>query len=133
MRADGRRSKKLKVAFHFLRESQAGWNCDECRKHGLERKRNCGFLLGQRENSSLVWTRKRLALSECPKSYIRAQSVAWIESYGIWKRFGGTAVDVRTAREVQAFLILEAETAQEQRDNETESSRPSQERRPFQR
>ena len=30
--ADGRRTKKLLVAFHFQFSNQAGWECDACRR-----------------------------------------------------------------------------------------------------
>ena len=43
-RAERRRKKKLLVAFHFQFSNQAGWECDACRRSGLEIRRRCGWL-----------------------------------------------------------------------------------------
>ena len=78
----GSRKKKLIVAFHFQFANRAGWNCDECRKHGLEKKRRCGFIAEEkRGNPFVVWGRKRARTEECPKSFITGQSLAWIEEF----------------------------------------------------
>lgn len=56
----------------------------------------------------LVWTRREVATDTCPKSYVSAQSLAWIEQFYIWKVCGGSLFDL-PARQVDAFLILEQE------------------------
>ena len=43
VRAVGGREKKLIVAFHFQFSNQAGWECDACRRAGLEVRRRCGW------------------------------------------------------------------------------------------
>jgi hypothetical protein len=111
VRAVGRRTKKLIVAFHFhLFSNQAGWKCDECRKAGLDVKRRCGWLptvndVGQR----VVWARKQAATNTCPKSYISAQSVAWLEEFVVRRKLGQRWPENLGARAAEAFLILESE------------------------
>lgn len=110
------RNKKLKVAFRFHRKGQAAWNCDECRKSGLEAKRNCAFL--RTDASSVnrpVWAQGDLFLYECPKPYITSESLGIIESYLIWKKFGGNVTETHSAKEVDGFLILDAEVTEEER------------------
>jgi hypothetical protein len=111
VRAVGRRTKKLIVAFHFhLFSNQAGWKCDECRKAGLDVKRRCGWLrpvdtAGQR----VVWARKQAATNTCPKSYITVQSIAWLEEFVVRRKLGQSWPENLGAREAEAFLILESE------------------------
>ena len=64
---DGGRTKKLMVAFHFQFANQAGWKCDSCRKHGLEKRRRCKRIpCAQREpGESLVWARKGVGTTVC--------------------------------------------------------------------
>ena len=56
-----------------------------------------------------MWARKRAASVECPKSFITAQSMAWVEEFLVRRRLGGREPDGMGAREVEAFLILEQE------------------------
>jgi hypothetical protein len=82
----------------------------------LEIKRNCGFL---RPTVSVprgpVWAQGDLWLEECPKPYISAESLGIIERYLVWKKFGGNSVETRPAKEVDGFLTLDAEIAEEER------------------
>jgi hypothetical protein len=121
VRADGSRNKKLIVAFHFQFANRAGWNCYECRKHGLETKRRCGFIAEEkRGNPVVVWGRKRARTEECPKSFISGQSLAWIEEFVARRRLSvPDSLDV-DARTVDAFLILQREMEIEIRDGQTE-------------
>lgn len=114
MRADAGRTKKLIAAFQFQFANQAGWKCGECRKSGLEEKRRCGYL-GERESVAerVVWARRGVALTECPRSYISAESLGWLESWTAWKALGGGAVEGLAARAVDAFLTLEKELQKE--------------------
>jgi hypothetical protein len=106
----------LKVAFRFHRKGKAAWNCDDCRSGGLETKRNCGFLRPKGPVPKVpVWAQGDLWLEECPKPYISAESMGTIESYLVWKKFGGNPVETRPAKEVDGFLILDAEIAEEER------------------
>jgi hypothetical protein len=116
VRADGVRTKKLIVAFHFERSAEAGWKCDTCRQAGLERKRHCGFLAAPAgQEKQIVWARKRAATDQCPVSEITAQSKDWMERYLVWKQMGGSYPDELDGRAVEAFLILEQEMAMEAR------------------
>lgn len=121
MRVDGSRNKKLIVAFHFQFANGAGWNCDECRRHGLETKRRCGFIAEEKRGKpAVVWGRKRARTEECPKSFITGQSLAWIEEFVARRRLAiPDSLDV-DARKVDAFLILQREMEIEIRDGQTE-------------
>jgi hypothetical protein len=112
VRAERGRTKKLTVAFHFFRAEHAAWNCDACRKQGLERRRRCGFLPeAERGPARLVWARGRVGTDECPRSAVTPESLALLEAYFAWKAWG-----VRrelSAREADAFGALEEEWRRE--------------------
>lgn len=120
MRAFGRRTKKLIVAFHFQYANQAGWGCDTCRKNGLETKRRCGWLPGGGETAGTapVWTRGRTAISTCPKSYITGESISLLEQFYAWKLFGNEDPKLLPARTVDAFVVLEKELVEERANGE---------------
>ena len=110
MRADGAGKKKLRVAFHFQFANQAGWECDGCRKAGLETRRRCGWKrAGPETPERVVWARKTASCASCPVSYISAQSAAWVEEFFVRKRLGFREPGNTPARDVEAFLILERE------------------------
>jgi hypothetical protein len=121
VRVERERKKKLIVAFHFVYAnesvSRGGWNCDSCRRHGLEKKRRCGFLPSeQRGEARIVWGRHGAHAQECPKSLITAESLTLIEEFLVGRRLGmqnGLDMD---ARKADAFLILQEETEREQRN-----------------
>ncbi|MGH9613185.1 MAG: hypothetical protein ACRD4P_08920 [Bryobacteraceae bacterium] len=113
MRVDRGRKKKLIVAFHFQFANQAGWKCDECRKAGLEKKRNCGWIAEHREDGPVVWARRRAATSECPRSFISADSIRMIEEHHAWRISGRNGVRAMPARLVDALFLLESETRAE--------------------
>ena len=122
MRAERERKKKLTVAFHFVTATQqsanrAGWNCDDCRRHGLEVKRRCGFLpVERRGEPRLVWGRKHAQTEECPKSYITGDSLALVEEFFVRRRLGvPDSLDI-DARKIDGFLILRDEMEREERD-----------------
>jgi hypothetical protein len=46
-------------------------------------------------------------LHECPKSYITAESECLVEEYLVRRRLGGLRFSELTARQTEAFLILE--------------------------
>ena len=120
MLAQRRPAKKLIVAFHFhLFSNQAGWECDACRKSGLEQKRRCGWLgLASDERGPVVWARRGVALTRCPKSTISAESEALVEEFFVRRRLGGTAFAQLSARQVEAFVILESALEEERNDGE---------------
>lgn len=65
----------------------------------------------------VVWARKQAASCECPKSFITAQSLAWVEEFLVRRRLGRWDPDRAGAREMEAFLILERELTGERRDD----------------
>jgi len=56
-----------------------------------------------------VWARNGAASSECPKSFVTAESMACLEQYLVRRKLGHKGVEDLSAREVEAFLILENE------------------------
>ena len=117
MRTDGRRKKKLIVAFHFQHSNQAGWKCDSCRQNGLEMKRRCAWLPAALETpEAVVWARRRVSTDRCPTSVVSAQSLTWIEQFYVWRKLGPSYPGELSAREVEAFLILEREARAEESD-----------------
>ena len=117
------------VAFHFQFANQAGWKCDLCRKSGLEAKRRCGWLV-ERASGPVsekhgpgglchpVWARKDVALDTCPKSYITAESQTLVEEFFIRRRLGGFDWRELSARQVEAFVILESALQVERNDGQ---------------
>jgi hypothetical protein len=117
MRTIGSRKKKLIVALHFQFSNQAGWECATCRKAGLEIKRRCGWTPRASETPvRVVWARNSVASTECPKSFITARSMTWLEEYLVRRKLGQRGIDRLGAREVEAFLILEHELANGAKD-----------------
>jgi len=60
-----------------------------------------------------VWARKGVATDECPRSYITAESMALVEDYFVRRRLGGPEFSNLSARQVEAFLVLERAQAAE--------------------
>lgn len=117
MRFERNRNKKLIVAFHFQFANRAGWNCDACRKTGLEKKRRCGFLPTEdRGSPRLVWARKHAQAEECPKSLVTGESLAFVEEFFIRRQLGMADTLELAARKVDAFVILRGEMEREERD-----------------
>jgi hypothetical protein len=58
-----------------------------------------------------VWVHGRVATEECPTSFVTPASTEFVERFFAWKAFGADEV---TAREAEAFLILEQEWRTEQ-------------------
>jgi hypothetical protein len=92
-----------------LRGKQAGWKCDDCRKLGLEKKRNCGWLGAG--DGRVVWLAGRdVTTTECPVSYLTGESVAFLEDFYANEAIGGGgSVWQWPARKVEAFVVLRAE------------------------
>ena len=98
--------------------NQAGWECDACRKAGLEQKRRCGFITPappQADALPPIWARKGEALVSCPKSYITAESAGLIEEFMMRRRVKAGFAEL-SAREAEAFTILESLVEGEIRD-----------------
>ena len=76
-------------------------------------KRRCGWIPRALETPErVVWARNNVAATVCPKSYISAQSMAWLEEYLVRRKLGQKGIEGLGAREVEAFLILEHELAE---------------------
>jgi hypothetical protein len=92
-----------------LQKNPAGWRCDDCRKRGLEESRRCGFLPPERRGSErLVWVGPGIGLSECPTSYITAESVAHLEAFVAWNMTRENLMPW-PARVADAILALDSE------------------------
>ena len=61
----------------------------------------------------IVWARKRVSTDRCPTSIVSAQSLTWIEQFYVWRRLGAKYPGELSAREIEAFLILELEAQAE--------------------
>lgn len=110
MRFDGRRPKKLTIAFHFQFANQAAWRCDECRKDGLERRRACPLVqIEGRDAGRIVWARREAVAYRCPKALIRPESLRWLEEFSAWKAGGQVNLLRLPARTAEAFFVLEQE------------------------
>jgi hypothetical protein len=122
VRSQRTRKKKLIVAFHFQaatveRGGRTGWDCENCRRNGLERKRRCGFLPAElRGEPRIVWGRRQMRIEECPKSFITAESLAAIEEYFVTRQLGIPDSLDTEARKVDAFLLLKDLIVKEERD-----------------
>ena len=57
----------------------------------------------------MVWARKHVSTGTCPKCFVTAQSLAWLEEFAVRRRLGQRWPEELGAREAEAFLILEAE------------------------
>jgi len=71
----------------------------------------------------LVWARKRVALTTCPTSYISGESQALVEEFFVRRRLGALNFGELSARQVEAFLILEKALAEEMNDGQHNSRR----------
>ena len=66
----------------------------------------------------MVWARRGIALSACPKSYISAESLTLVEEFFVRRRLGGMNFAELSARQVEAFVILEKALATEMNDGQ---------------
>lgn len=56
---------------------------------------------------------------------VQAQSLAWIEEYAVWRRMGYLPAGELSAKQVDAFLVLETELRAEQNDKTPSAARES--------
>jgi DNA replicative helicase MCM subunit Mcm2 (Cdc46/Mcm family) len=63
--------------------------------------------MGEDAGGPLVWARRDVALSTCPKPYITAESQTLVEEFFVRRRLGGMDFAELSARQVEAFVILE--------------------------
>ena len=69
-----------------------------------------------------MWIRKTAVLGCCPNSFITTESELLVEEYFVRKRLGGLDFEELSARQVEAFVILERALGEE-RDNGQHSTR----------
>jgi hypothetical protein len=62
-----------------------------------------------------------VAVDSCPRSYISAESHALVEEFLVLRRLGGLQAAELSAKQVEAFAILENEFIRERNDAERES------------
>jgi hypothetical protein len=55
-----------------------------------------------------------VSIDECPKSFITAQSTAWLSLFWAWKRFGFVLTGDLPARDIDALAICDEEWRKEQ-------------------
>lgn len=55
----------------------------------------------------MVWTRAGILTTNCPKSLITAQSLAWLDEFFAWKTLGGGIDLAMQAKAVDALIVLE--------------------------
>jgi hypothetical protein len=90
-----------------------------CRKCGLETTRRCGWLgYTDEPKGAPVWARKNVTLHTCPKSFVTSESQALVEEFLVRRRLG--AIDIRelSAKQVEAFALLEQALTAEVRDGQ---------------
>jgi len=61
------------------------------------------------EPARLVWARRNVSLETCPKSYVTGESQSLVEEFFVRRRIRGFDSDNLSARQVEAFMILENE------------------------
>ena len=85
----------------------------------MEQKRRCGWLPHSDEvKGPPVWARKDVALFTCPKSYITPDSETLVEEFFVRRRMGAIDFSALSARQVEAFAILENALTAEIRDGQ---------------
>ena len=110
MSRDGARKKKLILAFHFHVSNPAGWRCGVCRQKGLEERRACGWRVGAKAQTvKIVWAKGDVVSHECPTSAITAESLAWLEMFGVYRVMGGQAMGDWSAKDTEAMALLQME------------------------
>jgi len=57
----------------------------------------------------VVWASGATGITECPKSAVTGQSLAWLEAFLVWKTMGGVAWEDMWSKQCDAFLVLEQE------------------------
>ena len=69
--------------------------------------------MGEDASGPLVWARRDVALRTCPKPYIKGDSQTLVEEFFVRRRLRGTDFAELSARQVEAFVILERTFAAE--------------------
>ena len=65
-----------------------------------------------------MWARRQIGIRSCPKSYITAESLGLLEEYLVRRRLGGTDFQELTARQAEAFVILDKALEEERKSTD---------------
>lgn len=65
-----------------------------------------------------MWARKDVVLFSCPKSYVTSDSEALVEEFFVRRRMGAFDFSELSARQVEAFAILEKALTSEIKDGQ---------------
>ena len=68
------------------------------------------------EGTRPIWGRRNITLDTCPKPYITAESQSLLEEFYVRRRLRVLGMEELSARQVEAFVILDRELAAEMRD-----------------
>ena len=71
----------------------------------------------ERGGDVVVWARRGVAVRECPRSFVGADSVAMVERFFVWQADGVRLRLSMRAREAEAMLLLKQELEKEKRDD----------------
>lgn len=74
--------------------------------------------MGEDASGPLVWARRDVALRTCPKPYITAESQTLVEDFFVRRRLRGMDFAELSARQVEAFVILERALAGKMSDGQ---------------
>ena len=69
----------------------------------------------------IIWAHRNVALDSCPKSYITTESQSMLEDFFVRRRLGVRDLEGLSARQVEAFVILEKELAMENNNGQRNS------------
>jgi DNA replicative helicase MCM subunit Mcm2 (Cdc46/Mcm family) len=74
--------------------------------------------MGEDAAGPLVWARRDVSLRTCPKPYITAESQTLVEEFFVRRRLRGMDFAELSARQVEAFVILEKALAGKMSDGQ---------------
>jgi hypothetical protein len=85
----------------------------------LEKMRRCGWLgYGDEPVGPPVWAAKNVVLHTCPKSFITSESQALLEEFLVRRRLGAIEIRDLSAKQVEAFALLEKALSARMRDGQ---------------
>ncbi len=67
-----------------------------------------------------MWAGGREVIFECPRTYIRSESIGYLERFAAWRTLGLGANGEMPAREYDAFQVLRAEIEVRRESNDIE-------------
>lgn len=54
-----------------------------------------------------------MATDRCPRSLLSVESLDWVERFFVWQRFGTLAGERLSAKDIDAFAVLQDELVKE--------------------